>query len=217
MDTDYLRTIDSFRFRYPYIIRLKDAIQRHWRPGAARVTVLEFWSNCVKTEPLRDTHGLREYLRETASSACKHRLYLVEDLDEDAVSTLGSHFSIDPFVFAAQAYTSFWAESTAVGFPNRISVPEDIENFDKEAVVSETAPRYGAASSTTFRYLEVGILETSNQIPRSYKTQDNVSREIRWDKYAVQGGKDKADSLSFYLRRQATFWRKPSPGGWDGT
>jgi hypothetical protein len=56
-------------------------------------------------------------------------------------------------------------------------------------------------------YLEVGVLEAGHPVLGGYRTWDNVSREIRWDKRAVKGGKDgrdKTDLLSFYLKRQAT-------------
>ena len=196
--TPYIDAVRDFCSRYPDLYKLSDFLQEQQGRLAypSRAAVLQFGSSTssrVEKFDFRDVDDLKTYFSHTARSTCKYRLYLMEDLSRPFIEAFGSHFWMDPFLFAAHENSTHWTSSAHdYALPRRL-IPS--ANHD---------PLF------TLRYYEVVRVNNGDKRPKKIRTASNVGRKIE------AGGKKK-DSDVFVIRRNASFWsRDRENGGWDG-
>ena len=199
--TTYVNAIDASCSRYPDLYKLRDYLQRPYlRSG--RAAVLQFGSDRsskVERFDFADVSHLKTYLSLTEGSACKHRLYLLEDLSKPYVETFGAHFWMDPSLFAAHENSTHWTGSShSYALPRRLSSTE------------------GHDALFTLRYYDVVKAPRNNIQEVKYKTVSNVQRKIEAEDYFF-GNEKHSKSKNYVIRRNASFWSRPrKDGGWDG-
>jgi hypothetical protein len=165
---------------------------RNWTRPRSRVRVLEFFPDKVLSKPQETATDVSKYLKEVPNSACNHRLYLVEDFSLDVIEVLGSHFWIDPYIFAAQSSVIYWAM-----YPDGTGIPRKL--FSMQCPTQQF----------TLRYLEFNVLRERNQQYNIHHvhTDANLSRLIYFDKLF-------SDHV-FFVRRNASSWTEKTPRGWN--
>src|SRR5436190_2559993 len=100
--SSYIDTIAKCSRRYPDFLHLNKFL-RNCGPHSGRATVLEFHlGKSVERRNFADPDDLSNYLQDLSDCSCKHRLFMLEDLSSLYVEVFGSHFWIDPFLFASQ-------------------------------------------------------------------------------------------------------------------
>lgn len=199
--TTYINAIDTSCPKYPDLYKLRNYLQgRDIRPG--RAVVLEIGSgksHKIERVDFSNARELEAYFARTASSSCKHRLYLLEDLARPFVEAFGAHFWMDPFLFASQENSDHWvASSHDYALPRRLSSS------------GRSDPMY------TLRYYEVVRVPKGEVRMDGLKTESNVKRRVEaGDRYFES--KPGAKSDVYVVRRNASFWsRSREDGGWDG-
>lgn len=197
--TPYLDAIKDSCSRYPDLYKLSYYLQGRV-PYPSRAAVLQFGSSGssgVERFDFGDIDDLKTYFSHTAGSACKHRLYLMEDLSRPFIEAFGAHFWMDPFLFAAHENSTHWTASThSYTLPRRLSPSENCD------------PLF------TLRYYEVVRVPRGGSRWGGLKTVSNVRRKIEAGDYSFE---KKEDSGVYVIRRNASFWsRATKDGGWDG-
>lgn len=196
--TPYINAIKDFRSRYPDLYKLSEFLERR-HPYQSQAAVLQFGSDSINRVERFD-HGddLKAYFSHTARSACKRRLYLLEDLSRDFIEAFGAHFWMDPFLFAAHENSTHWTGSSHhYTLARRLSPSEDCD------------PLF------TLRYYEVVRAQKSGVRLENLKTVSNVDRKIEPGDY-FEKKKDSRPSV-YVIRRNASFWsRARDDEGWDG-
>ena len=198
--TTYINAIEDFRSRYPDLYRLSYYVQKPDCDGIlGRAAVLQFGpGTIVSVEEFKDVHHLKKYSSQVPKSACKHRLYLLEDLSRPFIEAFGAHFWIDPFLFAAQKNSTHWTGSRhSYTLSRRLS------------------PSEGCDPLFTLRYYEIRVPRGGFR-PGRLKTLSNVDRKIEPGDYYFEKKEDSRPSV-YVIRRNASFWsRTMKDGGWDG-
>ena len=199
--TTYIDAIKDFRSRYPDLYKLSYYLQRR-DPIPSRAAVLQFGSGSsrrVERVDFGDVNDLKTYFSHAARSACKHRLYLLEDLSGSFIEAFGAHFWMDPFLFAAHENSTHWTGSShSYTLPRRLSSSEDCD------------PLF------TLRYYEVVRVPKGGVRPVKLKTVSNVDRKIEPGDYFFEKKEDSRPSV-YVIRRNTSFWsRAREDGGWDG-
>ena len=167
---------------------------KYWARSRFRVRVLEFFQDKVVSKGLETAEKLSVYLEELPNSACKHHLYLVEDFSLDVMEVLGSHFRIDPYIFAAQSSVTYWA-----GFPRGVGLPRKL--FSMQGPTQQF-------TQFTLRYLEFNVLDENQQYNiYSVYIDVNLSRLILFDKLFSDG--------LFFVRRDASYWTQKTEIEWN--
>ena len=199
--TTDINAIQNFRFRCPDMYKLSRYVQQPDRDGSrGRAAVLQFGSGRItRVEDFRDANDLKTYFSHTAKSACKHRLYLLEDLSRPFIEAFGAHFWMDPFLFAAHENSTHWTGSKHdYTLPRRLSPSENCD------------PLF------TLRYYEIVKVAKSGVRSERLRTLSNVDRKIEPDDYFFEKKEDSRPSI-YVIRRNASFWsRARKDGGWDG-
>ena len=197
--TTYLNAVKDFRSRYPDLYKLSYYLEKP-QPYQSRAAVLQFGSSrSIRVEEFyNDVDHLKTYLSHTARSACKYRLYLLEDLSGPFIEAFGAHFWMDPFLFAAQENSTHWTASKhSYTLPRRLSSSESCD------------PLF------TLRYYEVVRVRKGDGLPR-FQTRSNVHRKIEPGDYFLETEEESGSSV-YVIRRNASFWsRARNDGGWDG-
>lgn len=199
--TPYINAVKDFCSRYPDLYKLSYYLQGRV-PYPSRAAVLQFGSSRssrVERFDFRDVNDLKTYFSHTARSACKHRLYLMEDLSRPFIEAFGAHFWMDPFLFAAHENSTHWTASThSYALPRRLSPSENCD------------PLF------TLRYYEVVRVSKGAIRSGGLKTVSNVRRKIEAGDYSFEKKEDSGSSV-YVIRRNASFWsRARKDGGWDG-
>ena len=198
--TTYINAIEDFRSRYPDLYKLSHYVHKPDRDGIrGRAAVLQFGSGRItRVEDFRDVDHLKTYFSHTASSACKHRLYLLEDLSRPFIEAFGAHFWMDPFLFAAHENSTHWTASRHdYTLTRRLSPSKDCD------------PLF------TLRYYEIRVPKGGFR-PGGLKTLSNVDRKMEPGDYFFGKREDSRPSI-YVIRRNASFWsRARKDGGWDG-
>ena len=196
----YLEAINASCTRYPDLIKLNRFLSNP-TSFPARAAVLEFRAGSVETTGFPDAESLQTYLSDSCKDlACKSRLYLLEDLTSPFVETFGSHFWMDPFLFAAQENSTHWTSSR---FDH--ALPRRLPSLRK------------LDPSFTLRYYEV-VKFRGKDTEKDKKTVSNVGRKIELGDldHSVEG-QQHPSSMNHVVRRNASFWsRARKHGGWDG-
>lgn len=190
----YIDAINSLCSRYPDLIKLNRYLEKH-QYFLGRAAVLQFDSGRhSKAERLdfRDANALNAYFSRTATSTCKHRLYLLEDVSRPFVEAFGAHFWMDPFLFAAQENATHWTASHW-----DFALPRRLPSLQKSDQVF------------TLRYYEVVKPSGNEHRGWAFSTVSNVDRKIE------PGHSSRSDT--YVIRRNVSFWsRVRKDGGWDG-
>lgn len=171
---------------------------KHWARSKFRVRVLEFFQDKVVSKALETAEKLSVYLEEVPNSACKHHLYLVEDFSLNVMEVLGSHFRIDPYIFAAQSSVTYWTN-----FPRGVGLPRKLFSMQRP---TEQFTQF------TLRYLEFNVLDEKQQYKIYDKIHDiytdaNLRRKIFFDRLDL-------DDV-FFIRRNSSCWTEKTQEGWD--
>ena len=163
--------------------------------------MLEFGAGSVGRFDFGNAESLKRYFSGTAGNACKHRLYLLEDLSRPFVEVIGAHFWMDPFLFAAHENSTHWTGTKLdYALPRRLP---SLQNLDP---------------SFTLRYYEVVKSLGNNSEKVDWKTVSNVHRKIELGdlNHSLEKHQN-PDSMNYVVRRNASFWsRERKDGGWDG-
>jgi hypothetical protein len=198
--TTYIDAIRSFCSRYPDLVKFNRFLgEPEYFLGKAAVLQFGSSSNNSKVErfDFRDVNDLKAYLSGTARNACKHRLYLLEDLSRPFVEAFGAYFWMDPVLFAAHENSTHWTASRwDYALPRRLPS------------VQKSDPHFA------LRYYEV-VKALGDEDWNGIRTVSNVHRKVELgdpDRYF-----QRYNSNSYVIRRNASFWsRVRKDGGWDG-
>ena len=204
----YISRIHSSCSRYPDLIKLSRYLKHLATLGelSGRAAVLEFGAGeqqKVGEYRFQDINHLNGYLRGTAESPCKHRLYILEDLSLPYIEAFGAHFQMDPYLFATQENATHW---TATKFDYTVS--------RRLPSVQRSDPFY------TLRYYEV-VERTEGSQAGTFRTVSNVYRKIESGDPGIHDFKGDFKSRHFVVRKNASFWFRLRKGGgkdegWDG-
>ena len=217
--TTYIQAIEDYCSRYPDLYKFREFLKDQ-KPDRrlSRAAVLEFGSgrsSRVTVIEFKDVNDLKIYLsNNTAESACKHRLYLLEDLSEPFIEAFGAHFWMDPFLFAAHENSTHWTASRYYyTLPRRLSALVNGESLF-------TLRYYEVVKNPEIVNRSVG-LKTVSQV-HDKKTLSHVHRKIEAGDHFFEKTDDSKQSV-FVIRRNASFWsrKRKSEGagkdaGWDG-
>lgn len=190
----YIAAIAQHCSKYPDLKYLHKFLQKKVTQEG-RASLLEFckendgrWK--VVQKGFSDAGELANNLRSPEIDRCNHRLYLLEDLSESYVGTFGSHFWMDPFLFASQERSNWISgKEPSLGMTYRLPSAEKEDSI------------------FTLRYYEM-IINDSTDLPDGMRTISNIDRIIDKEKFAEDG------VLS--IKRNASLWsRKVDNDGWD--
>ncbi|KAI9804474.1 MAG: hypothetical protein M1825_001373 [Sarcosagium campestre] len=208
----YLKLISTSLDRYPNLIFLHQTLNFSRFRNDGRAAVLEFYDHAVERREFTSPVDLRNYIEQTAAAttaptarssgdsaaqahtaSCIRRLYLLEGLPVQYVELFGSHFRIDPYVFARQSRTANWESGNYIG--NTPKLPS-------------LRPALG---SFALRYSELRLFDHGI---KNYELRcANQDRKI-----SVTRLKDRFDDVGV-VRRMASFWSKKldgaAAGGWN--
>lgn len=191
--TSYLSLISSMRRRYPNLGDLDETLKhqaRYFKNEDGRAAVIEFKDNNVDIRHFAASNDLLDYVTQPPTACCR-RLYLLEGLPAKYIEIFGSHFQIDPNLFARQLHTGFW------------DLAKDVGN-------SSLLPSHPTCKqSFSIRYMEV---RDFGDAIRNYEIRcANQPRRI-----SVSRFKGKFDGVGM-VRRVTSFWyRHNGKNGWDG-
>ena len=216
--TTYIQAIEDSCSRYPDLYKLRKFLKDQ-KPDRrlSRAAVLEFGSgrsSMIRLIEFKDVNDLKIYLCNTAESACKHLLYLLEDLSEPFIEAFGAHFWMDPFLFAAHENSTHWTSSRHYyTLPRRLSALVNSESLF-------TLRYYEVVKNSEIVNRSVGLKTMSKVYGK--KTLSHVHRKIEAGDHFFEK-KDGSEQDVFVIRRNASFWsRKRRSGGagkdpgWDG-
>ena len=104
----YFDVVDALTDRFPILFYVSAFVKRQVGQPAfpVRAAVLEFTEGQARRKDFKDSDSesgydkLQAYL--SSSSHCRHRLYIVEDLDAAFIELLGAYLNVDGTVFASQ-------------------------------------------------------------------------------------------------------------------
>ncbi len=205
--TPYVDAIKNKNFcsRYPDLYKFSSDLLRGRDVYSSRAAVLQFGSSRssrVERVDFGNVNDLKTYFFHAARSACKHRLYLLEDLSRDFIDAFGAHFWMDPILLAAHENSTHWT-----GSAHRYALPRRLSRSEK------CDPLF------TLRYYELVRVKNDYVEPVKLvklKTASNVNRKIEPGDYSFEKVKD-SDSSVYVIRRNASLWsRARKDGGWDG-
>jgi len=193
--SSYIATIRKFSARYPDLRYLHDFLERK-TTHKGRAVLLEFYKDDgqmwkVDRTDFKDDGELKNNLQNPGKKDCNHRLYLLEDLSSLYVEAFGSHFWMDPFLYASQERSN-WVSSREQSLGMTYRLPSAQK---RDSIFS-------------LRYYEM-ISTDDTTLPDGMKTISNIDRIIDKEKFAEDG------VLS--IKRNASFWsRKVDKTGWNG-
>jgi hypothetical protein len=121
----YIQHVRSMLDRYPNLNRFYKSMVSESKNGLAessRAAVIEIEQHGVVQKQFKGPIDLQHYLDGSSplySPACKRRLFLLEGMAPDYVEALGSHFEIDPYVFAEQLLRGGTRDGETPRLPSR--------------------------------------------------------------------------------------------------
>jgi hypothetical protein len=219
----YLSQVDKLKFSYPalgvLVYRLLNkneegrqivdrcSVGQSGNPPG-RCCVLEFRTSAegsrVHKVYLNSEADLQKYLEKHSlidgdphHDGCKHRLYILEDLAPEYVELLGKHLHVDPLVFASQANTWRFLNTSSVG---------------QRTLPSLNNP----AKSFSVRYPE---LRSFPDVLDDWRWTFAVNRRKIDPWFPIGGGRVNMPDQVALVRRCASFWvdnPQPNSDGWNG-
>ena len=165
-----------------------------------RVAVVEALPGNQSTLPMKPLsyNELHGYLSQPTYNECPNRgrVFILENLNSFFIELFGSHFGLDPFIFASQARSTNWeADPDGPGNTPKLLVSED------------------SITSFSLRYCELRVFSKLDPNVRSL-IEMNAGRQIQLTRSARRGGK--LDNVGI-IRQLASFWSRTYPNGaWDG-
>ncbi|KAI1611748.1 hypothetical protein EDD37DRAFT_419120 [Exophiala viscosa] len=209
----YMESLSRLRDRFPYLYFLEKA-RREWKDNAesCKATVLELHGDHFLRRDVGNARELKDHLEARSrpdqpqekktgqgASSCRHRIYIVQDLSNAFLETLGSHFQVDPYVFASQAWVSHWSSHRSdFGMPQRLP------------------SLHSRTTHSTLRYYELNNLHDETETGRShstdskYKLMSNLLRRVE-----KQSGVDRSEPPVFFVRRNVSSWVRRDGNDWD--
>lgn len=204
MDVDrwhYVDTLSKCCSRYPDLLQLRDFLEKEGEkekekekncgPAVPRAAVLEFRGGKVERKSFNNAEELQGYFQVSKDPGCKGRLFMLEDLSKPYVEAFGSHFWIDPFLFASQERSNWvsW-DNPSLGMTYRLPSAQM------------------QSSIFTLRYYEMGRFEGKGNLPYDTRCHSNLDRIIDKEKFA--------EDRVFSVKRNASFWSRTDKDGWNG-
>ncbi|KAK4942844.1 hypothetical protein LTR10_017420 [Elasticomyces elasticus] len=204
----YIESLARFKNRFPYLYFLEKA-RREWQDdaGSCKATVLELHGDHFSRSDVRRPGELKDHLEARSrqdqpdekkageeAPACKHRIYIIQDLSNAFLEILGSHFQIDPYVFASQAWVHHWSSHRS-----DFGMPQRLPSLHSRTIHS------------TLRYYELNYLHEETAIGRThapdskYKLKSNLLRRVE-----RQSSEDRPGLTVFFVRRNVSFWARQS-------
>lgn len=173
----YIESFTRLKDRSPYLYFLEKA-RREWKDdaGTCKATVLELHGDRFLRRDLPTSTDMKDYLASRAKHdhpnekdtdqkvpVRKQRIYIIQDLSNAYLETLGSHFQIDPYIFASQAWVAHWS-----GNKNDFGMPQRLPSL------------HSRTTNFTLRYYELNTLHGSDRTnPESrYKIKTNLQRRV---------------------------------------
>ena len=199
-ETSYISTIHSSCSRYPDLVKLSKYLKELTKNGElpGRAAVLEFRAGRVEGHEFEDVYHLNKYLHGTVRSPCKRRLYILEDLSVPYIEAFGSHFRMDPCLFATQENSTHWT-----GIEHSYTVSRRLPSMLKSDLFY------------TLRYYEAVKL-TEKSRAGTFRTVSNVERKIESGDPSNHDLNGASESRHFVVRKNASFWsRVGKDEGWD--
>lgn len=205
-DATYLDVIRSLLPSRPNLGLLVEELAKQYTPkreGAhrrGRVTVVDFTPDIPTTTFLDSPESIKGFLTTpNGAETSSKRLFLVEDIGAEYVNVFGSHFLIDPSLFATHMQSKSWI--TSLSWSATPQLPSALKT----------------KTSFSLRYHEVMLLSSTDTHHRLGEQNldpihGNVRRGIKVGRFQKTDGICPAVML-----RAASFWSKmKSTGGWDG-
>lgn len=192
-DTPYLQYIQNTHHRHPTLKLLRTLPLRPSHP--TRVKILEFTQNSTINElEFHKLPQLEAYLS-SPPPPCKGRLYLIEDISLPWLSSLGSHFTIDPHFFAEYL---------------KLDLDRTQHLLEGYHTMRRLASQRRASTFATFVYHEIRTFDGRAPRREEYEilTRDNVGRLVT----TVDHHCGRATGL--IRRNMGCWWREG--GGLDG-
>jgi len=211
----YFDVVDALTDRFPILFYVSDFVKRQVGQPAfpVRAAVLEFTEGLARRKDFRDSDSgsgydkLQAYL--SSSSHCRHRLYIVEDLDAAFIELLGAYLNVDGTVFASQIRDTHFSGGWEHGHQPQLPSFQDPQ------------------ASFTLRYYEARYFDDDGMpdFSASLRTTGNLSRRIlfgkgRRNKFEGHVGMIRMrnyDGQVGLIRRNTSFWsRIEADGSWNG-
>lgn len=213
--SSYIETIYSSLHRYPDLCKFARFLQ-HASPDFGRATVLEFGISGGSVQrrcDFTDAGSLETYLAQSAAAAgarnsnLKNRLYIVEDLSQPFVETLGQHFWMDPILFAAQEDSTHW-----IGTAESYAIPRRLPSLSKRQDMKSFRLRYYEVIKSEDDSIghRGSVVHTISNVRRKIEAGDSIDQ-------AEEGGLPSRKPRTYLVRKNVSFWwRDNKGGGWDG-
>jgi hypothetical protein len=137
---------------------------------------------------------LRRHFQHTTHSHNRRRMYLIEGLAPDYISTIGRHFFMEPTFFQRQERTCVWSNDFTP--------------------VSDALPQPSLLDPEKSFHLQYCELRQFNRaLENRYFFRERTRRHV-----GMTVSRQKEESTVGILRRKVSWWsRKTDNGGWDGT
>lgn len=153
--------------------------------------------------------NLRAYLSSSSSSDCRHRVYLLEDLDASFIELLGANLNVDGTVFASQIRDTHFSGGWAHGHQPKLPSFQDPQK------------------SFTLRYYEARYFDDPGMpdFSASVRTTGNLSRLVllgRGQRSKFEGSMKFIRERNYaghvgLIRRNTSFWSQfETDGSWNG-
>ena len=142
----------------------------------------------------RTASELRTHLKLVGNKGGRRKIYIMEGLAPDYVSTLGSHFFMDPTFFLRQERVCVWS--------------------NQFTPTSDALPQPSQIEPNKMFLLQFCELRQFNIIlPNAPIFCHRTGRHV-----GMTPARHEENSTTGILRRKISFWcRETSDGGWDGT
>ena len=197
---DYAGFLRAMRCRYPGLINLEELLSKgnasRTYTRECRIAMVEVPSDgqpCGAPVSFESPESLRSHLLQTASpqESVHRRVYVLENLNLGYIEVFGTHFNIDPCIFATQIRTTNWtAKNDENNTPKLLSCRDPMVSF-------------------TLRYNELRIFDDPiHGGPRLIDA--SAGRQID-----TARGMEDFERIGL-VRRCASFWSQKKENGWDG-
>ncbi|KAF2245866.1 hypothetical protein BU26DRAFT_57681 [Trematosphaeria pertusa] len=197
-DSPYLRYVQKHSHRHPSLKLLRDLPEVPQHP--TRIKILEFRGDGVDNVDFNKVAQLEAYWSATAAAStdCKGRLYLVEDISLPYISSFGLRFNIDPRFFVE--YLNFDPDRNQ-NFLSGYHPMRRLTSLRNQTDFATFVYHEIRAFSGTAPRREDYEIRTMTNVPRLLTTVDHHSGRF-----------------TGLVRRNLSVWRRPSQGNdkpWD--
>jgi hypothetical protein len=145
------------------------------------------------TTEFKSEKDLRKHFQHTTHDHNRRRIYLMEGLAPDYISTMGGHFFMEPTFFQRQERTCVWSNDFTP--------------------VSDALPQPSLLDPEKSFHLQYCELRQFNKaLENRYFFCERTRRHV-----GMTASRQKEESTVGILRRKVSWWsRRTDNGGWDG-